>query len=94
MEKGSKPPLEQAKWKYTILGEGVSDTHTLWFNGFPAMGLPSATTWKEEIFAPLFDGINPIYVVNEGDKGGEAVLKWISSSRIRDRVKLLSFDGF
>ena len=58
------------------------------------LGLPSASAWNEKKDAPLFDGIDPIYVVIEPDQGGKAVQKWLAISRIRDRVKLLTFDGF
>jgi hypothetical protein len=75
-----------------IICEGPSDCHTLWFNGFPALGLPSANAWNEKTSTPFFDGIDSIYVVIEPDQGGVAVQKWLATSRIRDRVKLLSFD--
>lgn len=94
---GSKPCLYGMNRDYksngeVIICEGPSDCHTLWFNGFPALGLPSANVWKEKTDTPFFDGIDSIYVVIEPDQGGVAVQKWLATSRIRDRVKLLSFD--
>lgn len=77
---------------FVLLVEGESDTQTLWFHRIPALGLPGAGNWKEE-WAKHFDGVNEIHVVVEPDKGGEAMLKWISNSRIRDRVKLVHLDG-
>jgi len=74
--------------------EGESDCHTLWFEGFPAIGLPGAASWKEERDAPLFDGIATINVVIEPDNGGEAVRRWVSASKIKDRVRLVTLDGF
>jgi len=55
--------------------------------------LPSAGSWKEERDAAFLDGIDSIFVVIELDQGGVAVQKWLATSRIRERVKLLRFDG-
>ena len=83
--------LAEARDKgFVVVPEGESDCHTLWHHGIPAVGLPGASNWKEERDAPLFDQIPTIYVVREPDGGGEAVDKWLASSRIRDRVRLLS----
>jgi hypothetical protein len=95
--KGSKSCLYGMNRNYrsngeVIIPEGPSDCHTLWFNEFSALGIPSATTWNEKRDSPFFDGIDSIYVVIEQDQGGVAVQKWLATSRIRDRVKLLSFD--
>jgi hypothetical protein len=73
---------------YTVMGEGESDLHTLWSQGFPALGLPGANSWREEWAADL-TGLRKIYVVIEPDRGGEAVLKRFSKSSIRDRVRLV-----
>lgn len=96
--KGSKPFLygmnHDFKSKgFTIVCEGPSDAQTLWSNGYPALGLPSADSWREERDAPFLDGIDSIFVVIEPDQGGVAVQKWLSTSRIRDRVRLLNLDG-
>jgi hypothetical protein len=76
------------------LVEGESDCHTLWQEGFPAVGLPGATTWNEERDAAIFDGIATIFVVIEPDKGGDNVRKSLAKSKIRDRVKLVRLVGF
>ena len=52
--------------------------------------MPGAASWNEERDAPLLDGIATIYIVIEPDRGGEAVREWVSRSKIRDRVKLVS----
>jgi hypothetical protein len=95
--KGSKPRL-YGLWRelatdYAILCEGESDCHTLWFHGFPALGVPGSTNWNEERDAPHFDGVAIIYVVIEPDKGGEAVQTWLAKSKIAGRAKLLTLDG-
>lgn len=81
--------LEQARAVgHVTLVEGESDTHTLWSAKFPAIGIPGATSWREE-WADHFDGIEPINIVIEPDRGGDAVRRWLERSRIRDRVRLV-----
>ena len=74
---------------YLTLGEGDSDTQTLWFHKEPALGFPGADTWQE-IWVDYLTDISIIYVYFEPDKGGEAVRKWLSKSKIRERVRLLN----
>ena len=95
--KGSKPllyglwRLSEARAKgYVLLVEGESDCHTLWFHGYPAVGLPGAGLWREQRDAVHLDGISVIYVVIEPDRGGESVLGWLERSPIRERVRLVS----
>jgi hypothetical protein len=73
---------------YAVIDEGESDLHTLWFHGFPALGLPGASSWREE-WAVHLASLKKIYVVVEPDKGGEVVLKRFSKSIVRDRVWLV-----
>jgi len=97
-KKGSKQCLygRNHKWRdsHRIIVEGASDCHTLWLHGFPAVGIPGADGWKDERDAPFFEGVETIYVVIEPDHGGEAVKKWLSKSRIRSRVRLISLNGY
>lgn len=91
--KGSKPFL-YGLWRlcrddYVVIVEGASDCHTLWSHNIPAVGLPGASGWKESRDAAHLDGIERIYVVVEPDTGGEAVLRWLGDSRIRDRAWLV-----
>jgi hypothetical protein len=96
--RGSKPLLyglnrvRDAGEAITIV-EGESDCHVLWHAGFPAVGLPGASTWNEKRDAVLFDNIATVYVIIEPDKGGDTVHKWLARSKIRDRVKLVRLDG-
>jgi hypothetical protein len=78
--------------KYIFIPEGESDSQTLWFHDVPAFGLPGANSWKEE-WAGALDGFERIYVAIEPDKGGEAVLRWLERSKIRDRVRLVKLEG-
>jgi hypothetical protein len=75
------------------LVEGESDCHTLWYHGFPAVGIPGAANWSEQRDAAHLDGFDTIYVVVEPDTGGEAVKAWLASSHIRERVRLVQLGG-
>ena len=77
-----------------ILVEGESDCHTLWSHGVYALGIPGANNWNEERDAGHLDGIATIYVVVEPDQGGETVKKWLSRSRHRDRVRLVTLGKY
>jgi hypothetical protein len=97
--KGSKPCL-YGLWRlekmrsagYVVLCEGESDVHTLWSEGFAALGLPGANSWREP-WAPQLTGIPVIYIIIEPDRGGDAVRKRLTKSSIRQRVKLVRLDG-
>ena len=77
---------------YVCIDEGESDTQTLWLHGIPALGLPGASSWKEE-WADYLDGIKKIFVVVEPDRGGKAILKKFVRSTIRNRVWVVKLDG-
>jgi len=79
--------LQQAG--YAVICEGASDTQTLWYHWFPALGLPGAGSWNEERDAHLFDGVPTIFVVVEPDKGGEVTMKWLARSSIAPRARLI-----
>jgi hypothetical protein len=61
---------------YTILVEGESDTQTLWFLGFSALGIPGASTFRPEWAASL-NGIDTIYIHVEPDTGGQTFLRTV-----------------
>lgn len=74
--------------------EGASDCHTLWYGGFPAVGLPGAWNWNDTRDAAHLDGIDRIYVVIEPDSGGVAVKRWLDTSSIRERAHLVDLGAF
>ncbi len=78
---------------YVLLVEGESDTQTLWQAGYPALGLPGANGWNEDRDAGALDGLAAVYVLVEPDRGGEAVLRWIAASSIRERVRLVALEN-
>jgi hypothetical protein len=53
----------------TLLAEGESDTQTLWFLGFPALGVPGSKTFKEE-WTEKLAGLK-LYLHIEPDEGGK-----------------------
>jgi hypothetical protein len=79
---------------FVFLVEGESDAQTLWSHKLPALGIPGASTWKEDRDAPQLEGIKTIYICIEPDAGGEAEKKWLSHSSIRKRAKLIMLGGF
>jgi hypothetical protein len=95
-KKGSKPclyGLERKRADILILCEGESDCHSLWYHGFPALGTPGASNWKEDRDALHFDGCSTIYAIKEPDDGGEALIESLRKSRVKDRVKVVSLNG-
>lgn len=55
-----------------VLVEGESDTQTLWYLSFPALGVPGASNFKERMI-PYLEGLK-LYIHVEPDKGGETFL--------------------
>jgi hypothetical protein len=90
--KGSKPSLyglwrlKQARVAgYVFLVEGESDCHTLWYHGFPALGVLGASNWRNE-WASELEGIERAYAVVEPAQGGEAFWERLAASPIRERL--------
>jgi len=52
-----------------VVVEGETDCWTLWLNGFAALGIPGASTWKAE-YAALLAG-RSVYVWQEPGASGE-----------------------
>lgn len=70
-----------------ILVEGESDSWTLWFHSYPALGIPGADMAKTLETCHL-DGFFRLYVVQEPDRGGETFVTGISR-----RLKELGWNG-
>jgi 5S rRNA maturation endonuclease (ribonuclease M5) len=77
---------------YVLIVEGESDAQTLWQAGYPAIGLPGANGWNDERDAVHLAKIPAIYLLVEPDRGGEAVLRWLSASSICERARLVSLE--
>ena len=54
---------------YLVLVEGESDCWTLWYQGFPALGLPGAEM-TGLLEATMLTGIDRLYLMQEPDSGG------------------------
>ena len=92
--KGSKPFL-YGLWRlgapsHVVLVEGESDCHTLWMHDIPALGIPGASSWREDRDASHLTDVERIYVVIEPDTGGETLLELLENSSIKDRVALVT----
>lgn len=68
------PEIRKAGW--ALLVEGESDTQTLWFLKFPALGVPGASNFKDK-FVPKLQGLK-IYIHVEPDRGGETFLQKVT----------------
>jgi hypothetical protein len=81
--------IEQARSARLItVVEGESDCHALWHHGIPAIGVPGASTWKND-WSTYLDGIERVYVVREPDRGGDTLAKKIAESPLRDRLAFI-----
>src|SRR5215207_1939485 len=95
---GSRPLL-YGLWRLQpersiVIVEGESDCHTLWHHGINAVGLPGAGTWSEGRDAHHLADFATVYVIVEPDHGGEAMLRRMSKSSLRERIRLVRLEGF
>lgn len=80
--------LEEAKQvKYLILVEGESDSWTLWYHGYPALGIPSADMTKK-LEASHLENITKIYISDERDQGAK-----IFVPGIKERLEKFQWQG-
>lgn len=64
---------EARKQNRLLVLEGPSDCWAAWYAGFPAVGVPGASTWRSE-WAPYLSNIANIFVWNEPDSGGDTLI--------------------
>ena len=79
---------------FMFLVEGESCAHTLWHHGIPAVGVPGAGNWRDDRDAAHLEGFERVMVVREPDQGGDRLVASMSRSRLRDRVLIVTLDGF
>ena len=68
------PEIRKAGW--AVLVEGESDTQTMWYLKFPALGVPGASNFKAKMVPKLQD--LKLYIHVEPDKGGETFLQKVT----------------
>jgi uncharacterized protein (DUF927 family) len=82
---------------YCILVEGESDSQTLWYHGFQALGIPGAGSFKNEWVDYIRD-VPKIYIHQEPGEGGEAFLKQICGKLLdegyRGKVYVIHTPGY
>ena len=80
--------LDQARGVgYVVLVEGESDSWTLWYHGFPALGIPGADmTGKLE--AIHLSGVPKVVVVHEPGRGGDTFTRGVAR-----RLRAIGFTG-
>lgn len=61
------PEIRKAGW--AVLVEGESDTHSLWYMGIPAIGIPGASMFKP-YWTEALQGLK-LYIHREPDGGGQ-----------------------
>ena len=67
--------------------EGESDAQTLWYHGFDALGLPGASNFKPDRDDQHLEG-RDVVAVMERDDGGKTLLRRLSGSRHRSRIRV------
>jgi DNA-binding transcriptional ArsR family regulator len=73
------------------LCEGTSDTWTLWHADLPALGIPSASTWKSEWWREV-EGFERIVLIPDADAAGRQLVEKLALScpeHLRERVQVL-----
>ena len=78
------------------LCEGTSDTWTLWHADLPALGIPSASTWREEWWREV-EGFERIVLIPDADDAGAGLVQKLAETcpdSLRERVYVLQLpDG-
>jgi DNA-binding transcriptional ArsR family regulator len=95
---GSTPILyglwRWSEWQDTdtvYLCEGETDTLTLWHAGLPALGIPSASTWRAEWWREV-EGFARIVVIPDNDTAGAGLVQRLAQTcpeSIQERVQVL-----
>jgi len=73
------------------LCEGTSDTWTLWHADLPALGIPSASTWKSEWWREV-EGFPRIVLIPDADDAGSQLVEKLAETcpdHLQERVYVL-----
>jgi Protein of unknown function (DUF3987) len=88
MAYGEERLEDAAQAGYQIINEGESDCWTLWFHGFPALGLPGADTVAKTLALGHLGSRRQLYVVQEPDQGGETFV-----ANVAERARAIGWNG-
>jgi putative DNA primase/helicase len=80
------------KQGFCLVVEGESDCHTLWYGGFPCLGVPGNTNWNDDRDASLLADFPVIYIVAEPEQSGEIFLRRFARSSLRPKLRVIHFD--
>lgn len=87
---------EARKHDFVVLVEGESDCWTLWFHGFPALGIPGADM-AGKLDSLHVEGISRFYIIREPGQSGETfvpgVLRRLSNLGWKGEVGQVLLDG-
>jgi hypothetical protein len=87
--------LPQARERTDVmLVEGESDCHVLWFHGYPALGIPGASSWRDERDAEHLAGIERVYFVREPGDGGDRLAEALRASSISEHLYVINAEDF
>lgn len=78
---------EARKAGLLVFVEGESDAWTLWYHGYPALGIPGADM-TGTLRAEHLRDVHRLVIVKEPDKGGQTFVR-----RMRRRLRALGFEG-
>jgi hypothetical protein len=76
-----------------VLAIGESDCQTFWYQAVEALGLPGAGLWNESRDAGFFRSYQTVFIVEDA-KNGDELRRSLSDSAIRERVRIVTLDGF
>jgi hypothetical protein len=77
---------------YVVLVEGESNSHTLWYHGEPAVGIPGALNWRPE-WEPHLEGIPRILATIDPDEAGAKLQTKLVEGSLRDRLSFIHLHG-
>src|SRR5258707_6844546 len=68
---GLEQLIEARKQKFLVLVEGETDTLTLHYHGYPALGIPGAEMVRKTMQQSYLKDIERIYILQEPDEAGQ-----------------------
>ena len=82
----------EANQSHRVACEGETDALTCWLHGISAIGIPGAASWQDD-WARYFDDVLVVYVIQEPDAGGEALVARLACSPLAHKVMVVRLPG-